>query len=299
MGRTFFLSLILAGALGCGASGATAQDLPGDVAAREGTTVLEPRGGWTLDMRESKCRLARWFGDEDDVHLLLIEQTAPQNLFSLTLAGSNLRRFRTANDLRLGMEPNRRMTSRERFAITDMEDAGPAIILGGVRIGFAPDANGLIAAGISVEAAATIEQLVVADGRDALVFASGNMERPIRALNACTTNLLNEWGLDPQVHQSYTPAYLLDREAFEKRLTARYPRGAIWRGEQGIFRFRAIVETDGSVSDCMIENVSTVGDLDPPACDELRKARFEPAKGADGSAIRSFFANAVNYRVGD
>lgn len=296
--RVSFLSLMLAGGLAGLAAPASAQDRPGDLAAREGAIVLEPRGAWTLDMRESKCRLARWFGSESDPHLLVIEQSAPRYDFSLTLGGSSLLGFASASELRYGMERDEQMKRRTRFATADLEDVGPAVILATVDIGPARSREGPHAAGVYIPEAATIDRVVIeAQGR-VIAFETGSMERPFTALNACTSNLLGAWGLDPAQHQAYLPPSLIDEEGVLDRIKRRYPGTSRRRGEQGILYVRVIVEADGSPSDCVIENASELGSLNSPACSELRKARFEPARDAEGNAMRSFVPLTLSYRLG-
>ena len=298
MGRTFFLSALLAGALaGVGVSPAAAQDFPGDVAAREDAVILQPRGAWTLDMREGKCRLARWFGSEDDPHLLVIEQTAPHHNFSLMLGGSNLLGLSNASELHYGMERNERMKRRTRFATADLEDVGPAIILATVDIGPARSREGPHAAGVYIPEAATIDRGVLESTWRAISFETGSMERPFTALNACTTNLLSEWGLDADQHQAYIAPKLLEDEVVFDRIKRRYPGTSRRRGEQGILHVRLIVEADGSPSGCVIESASDVGDLESPACKELNKASYEPAQDADGNAMRSFLLMTITYRL--
>ena len=104
-------------------------------------------------------------------------------------------------------------------------------------------------------------------------------------------------GLDPDQHVAYVPPRFINEAAIARRIQARYPRDAVNAGEQAIFRMRVIVEADGTVSDCSIENSTEGNRLESPACREMMKAQFEPARAHDGGTMRSFFATTVSYVV--
>ena len=72
---------------------------------------------------------------------------------------------------------------------------------------------------------------------------------------------------------------------------------ALRKGESGIFRLRVIVEADGKISDCVINNATITESLESPACREMRGANFEPALDKDGNPMRSFYTTQIVYRI--
>ena len=61
---------------------------------------------------------------------------------------------------------------------------------------------------------------------------------------------------------------------------------------------RVIVEADGSVSECFVENSTETERLESPACREMLKSEFEPARDAEGQPMRSFYASSISYVIG-
>lgn len=275
-----------------------AEGFPNDLAAREDAVALEPLAPWNLHFGENKCRLVRYFGTQDEPHMVMLEQAAPRAGFGLTLAGPEIRSFHRAPSIEVGMERDEPLQRRERFGSGDVEQVGKALIFPSYYIGPARAEGAPMAAGIDVKEAGTIDRIVLERRGRVLSFETGNMGQPIEALNICTSDLLNVWGLDPEQHKSYFPARWLNERAVVGRIQASYPREALNRGEQAVFRLRVIIEEDGSVSDCHLENSTEVNRLDSPACRSMMGAKFEPARTADGEAMRSFYATTVSYSIG-
>lgn len=292
-----------------------ADDYPGALAAQEDAERIAPSSPWNLDFGADRCRLTRLFGPEDDRHLVFFDQAAPGRAFGLTIAGSSVARYSTANRLYIGLQEDVPMLRLERYNAGEVNGVGPAIILASVamakpdetsqqrlytgeREGASDSAPIPTTAGIDVDEAAKVERIVLKRGGRVLSFETGNLGEAMAALNTCTTDLLNEWGLDPEQHQSYTPPRWTNQDAIVRRIQAVYPRTALNRGEQAIFRMRAIVEADGSVSKCTVEAATETEKLDSPACREMLRARFDPAIDANGDPMRTYYATSISYVIG-
>ncbi len=294
--RTIRFSLLaIAGVI---ASPVMAEDeFPNEVAAREGAVALEPISQWNMDYAENKCRLARMFGTEEEQHLLFFEQYAPGAQFGMTLAGPELRRFRSAPAIEFGLARNEPMQSKEEFSKGEFETIGPAIIFSTFGISLPSDEAATSSASINLDEAETVDRVVLRRGGRILSFETGNMKAPFEALNTCTNDLLVSWGLDPEKHESYTPPKWENALAIAQRIQATYPEPARRAGEGGNFRARVIVEADGEVSDCLLSNSTQTRRLESDACDEMADAIFTPALDAEGNPMRSFFETAILYRM--
>ena len=67
-----------------------------------------------------------------------------------------------------------------------------------------------------------------------------------------------------------------------------YPADALAKGEQGTVQAELFVDADGRVSRCSILRSSSHRSLDDATCKILsQRARFTPARNADGKAVRS------------
>jgi TonB family protein len=292
--RAIFLALA---SISLSAAPAAAEEYPGILAEREDATVLQPLSPWNVDYADNYCRLGRMFGTDDDRHLLLIGQHGPVPHFSLTLAGSEVDQYREARQLLIGLKRDEPLKLQERFDRAEMATLGPALIITRVQLGEDEEAHQPRSVGIDLDEADTIDRVVLRSGDDVLSFETENMRAAFQALNDCTSDLLRAWGLEPEKHSVYTPPNWQNERRIARRLQEAYPRAALVAGESGIFRLRVIIEKDGSISDCFIENSTAVESLNSPACDMMRRAKFEPARDRDGIAMRSFYATTITYRV--
>lgn len=292
-----------------------ANEYPGALAAQDGAQRIEPSSPWNLDFGQDRCRLTRLFGPEDDRHLVFFDQAAPGRAFGLTVAGSSISQYSTARRLYLGLQDDVPLLRLERYNAGDVNGFGPAIILASVamakpdessqqrlytseRDGASDSAPLPTSAGVDIDEAAKVERIVLKRGNKVLSFETGNLGEAMTALNTCTRDLLNDWGLNPEQHQSYTPPRWTNQDAIVRRIQSVYPRSALNRGEQAIFRMRAIVEADGSVSECTVEAATETEKLDSPACREMLRAQFDPALDANGNPMRTYYSTSITYVIG-
>ncbi|MEO0056605.1 MAG: hypothetical protein RIT17_35 [Pseudomonadota bacterium] len=270
---------------------------PETLAKQEGAVRLEPLIPWNIDFGESRCRLTRVFGAEDDRHLIMFEQAAPGKSFGLTLAGSKIANFRTAGKVDLGLERDEPVETKDRFGKGQVAELGPALIFSNIAIGTAQPDGPLRAAGLDIDEAGSIDRVVLRRGKLVLSFETGNLRDAMAALNTCTDDLLLQWGLDPEAHRNHAPPVWTNESAVTERIIAVYPWAANNIGEQAIFRMRVIVEPDGSVSNCLIGASTVTRQLESPACKEMQRAVFQPARDAKGQPMRSFYATTVTYSI--
>ena len=77
-----------------------------------------------------------------------------------------------------------------------------------------------------------------------------------------------------------------------------YPAEALRNGWEGVAGFTVTVGTDGKVLDCKIIHSSGHKVLDDATCSEITKrARFTPARDADGRPVVSTYSQQVNWRI--
>ena len=280
------------------------SQFPATEAELEGATTLAPLRPWNIDFSENRCRLSRLFGTEDEPHLIFFEQAAPRGRFRLTFAGAELGRFERTSDLALGAERDEPIARLDHYYHGDVIGIGPAIIISDYNIGrFAPVSEEgdktprLTKAGVDLDEAATIERFVLKKGDKVVSFETGDMMPAFRALNVCTSDLLRSWGLDPEKHEAYRWPVWTNRKSVSQRIAREYPRDALNRRETGVFRLRVIVEADGTMSECFLEASTENERLDSPACRQMRRAKFEPARDAQGQPMRSFYATSISYSL--
>lgn len=310
-----FLTAII-GLCTLAAAPAYAEELPADFAKRKGVIKLAPSAPWNIDFADNKCVLSRLFGSTKDPHLVAIEQAAPQANFGMTLAGRGTKRFAPGRWNYIGILGDVPMLHLRGVQRGKVDHIGPAIIFSTVQINplpveddelneeakeEAPKDNTAeterqsITAGINLDQAQKIDRIILKLGTSGLSFETGNMKAAMQALNVCTNDLLQKWGLDAEKHKIYTPPQWINLDEVVALMQDTYPRAAIYRGEQAIFRMRLIVESDGSVSDCLLEETTVTDRLKSKACEVMQIARFNPALDSAGQPMRSFHAQPISY----
>ena len=77
-----------------------------------------------------------------------------------------------------------------------------------------------------------------------------------------------------------------------------YPAKSRRRGEQGVANILLDIDAKGIPVACRIVHSSSYPDLDNASCDlALKRARFSPARDANGKAVASTFAVPVRWAL--
>ena len=263
---------------------------------------LSPSSNWHLEFAEDNCRLTRTFGEGDERHILFFQQTFPSDTFGLTMAGTGFTRFSPARPVLLSMGDADVRRESHPFR-GEVDDFGAALIYSSIPlIEHEPDENGwqgTTLPALDKDEAGEIDFISAKQGSREVILRTGKLGPAIAALNTCSQDLVRAWGLDLERHRTVTRyAKPKDLAKITREIVERYPRSALRAGEQAILRMRVMVEADGSVSDCVLQDVGRSEYLQSPACEEMRKAEFEPAIDADGQPMRSYYATSVIYKIG-
>ncbi|MEM6858785.1 MAG: hypothetical protein AAF559_13040, partial [Pseudomonadota bacterium] len=102
------------------------------------TTVLTPSSQWNVNFGETNCRLARYFGEGEDRHILFFEQYRPSSTVAMTLAGPSLKRFRSRYRTMLQFNEAQKPRKTTPFK-GDVPQVGPAIVYSGFLLSGDPD----------------------------------------------------------------------------------------------------------------------------------------------------------------
>lgn len=296
--RTRAIPILISGVAWASAACVQAENFPNEIAERSSTEKLQPIAPWNIEFGDDRCILSRMFEGESGRHLLYLDQTAPGEIFTLAMAGRQMRRFPRGTFTSFGMRNDVPMDSLGLRQDGTIPDVGPAIILRHISLENRTDeteASTPAAAGIALSSAAKVDRVVIKLGSTAVSFETGNLEAPIQALNTCAMDLLASWGLDPEQHRSYTPPVWIDPETTMKSVRDRYPRSALYQNGFGAFQTLLTIEADGSVSECLVNNTEQPDVDGEAACEELRKASFEPALDTSGQPMRSFYSGLLTF----
>lgn len=273
---------------------APAQAKPVDIA---------PSSPWNVDFGADKCRLARFFGDGENRHLLFFEQYWPGDRFGMTVAGPSYKRFQSGIRTDIRFADAQKPFETRPFTGT-VGDYGSGVIFSTLSLArdeareAAEDAAPTRVPSLDPDTARQAEFVSLRQRGDEIRLLSGPLDEAFAVLDNCAIDLIGTWGLDVAQHRTATrlPRWI-NKEAVVKRIVAVYPREALNSGEQGIMRMRVTVSEQGTVEACAIIKATTTEQLESPACKAMQGALFEPALDANGKPMRSYFAETIVYRL--
>jgi hypothetical protein len=266
--------------------------------AAEEPVKIAPSSAWNLDYGLESCTLSRTFGEGDAILTLYLKQTRPGSFFDLSLAGRQLGASRTAfgTTLRFGTEERK---FKDSVWIAQAVDGRPVLLAGSNTFAHWDDAAKKFRP-------ASAEILHVMDSFEFHVpkvkpfaLATGPMDKPMAALEACEEDLVKTWGFDPVQLATLSkwpepmskPADWISPDSYpEKSLNSR---------EGAILEFRIVVSPTGRAESCVIQN--TVGDkaFADAACQQLMEnARFSPALDDKGQQVRGLWFDSARFETG-
>lgn len=271
--------------------------------AEKPDVVLEPSSPWNVDFGDTKCRLARFFGEGENRHLIFFEQFRPSHTFGLTVAGKSLKRFRSMRRTKMHFFDGQDPANTKPFK-GDVEGFGDALIYSTISVENrdknTPSDESATAAlpQLDAEFGDKVEFVALKQGSREVRLNTGPLGKTFEVMNKCTQNMVKFWGLDVEKHLSARrmPKWT-NKEALARRIAAVYPRRALNKGEQGIFRMRVIVDETGKVTECVMNNATIQDALESPACKTMVQAEFDPALDADGNPFRSYHTTTITYRM--
>ncbi|NVD45023.1 energy transducer TonB [Qipengyuania atrilutea] len=278
--------------------------------------TLDATSPWHLDMAEHKCRLARAFGNEDTPTIFYLEQWGPSERAIWAVAGPQTATFRADRAATYSFGPNGE-TSEFKFFDSAFGSFGKLLSAHTAIAGKAvidPDAievdaivvddRGGSAPGmpqLDGEAAAGVSRLTISQhGRSDLVLSLGNMDKPVKALNACIEDLVKYWGFDPEEQRRVaSPPEITNFRTVYREVTKTYPKDAIAEGRQADFYLRLNIDSTGKVSDCVLLNQTVTDGFEmavDPCSTFMKSAKIKPALDVDGRPVRTFFTTRIVYR---
>lgn len=283
--------------------GLLATVLAATPARADEVVALAPGSQWSMDWAQNKCRLVRFFGAEDNRHLLVIEQFWPGETFTLAMAGPA---FAKADvDAPTGLRYSAAQKPFDGYLHRgEMEGFGTTLFYATVGLAApplkAPPPSTPVTRFPEVDTAlaAKTEFVALTQKGKEVRFQTGSLAPAFKLLNQCTQDLVRFWGIDIERHRTATrmPVFVN-----EKRMSADIlsfiPFDKMGE-ERGIVRLRVLVSEAGAVEDCVLLEAPNIAFLQPPICKWIRKAKFEPALDAQGAPMRSFYATTITYSKG-
>jgi TonB family protein len=226
-----------------------------------------------------------------------------------------IRRPDDGNGLILAM---RVLPGSETTAILLMTQGGGTLPIGINKVAFAPSGQSFDVSGREEERAHGERVLVLYglhrgfwdafDTGGELQLRAGNQVRhqirlvntgaAERALRACASDALREWGVDEAALNALRQ---LPRTTNNIGLSSMdYPYSALREGRQGRVVVRVTVNADGRATACAPVSTSRFPSIDTATCDAvLRRGRFTPALDAEGRPTAATIISSGTFLIQD
>ena len=265
--------------------------------------VLQPTSDWILDYADDSCKLSRKFGSDDDTLFLTMTQMGPGDSFDILIAGKQLEPISNRDmKVNFGSEGE----TEARYLTGTGDDGTVAIAISKIPLVRFDKEERLKAADgtpewpqVTIERANTMDSLTIRSGiKGGVMLTTGPLGEPVAAMRKCIDELLTHWGIDLAAHAKLTRHAEPKGNPGNWVVTSDYPKDMLRKGYSASVNFRLSVDAAGRPTQCHVQQV--IGDevFAEKSCEALmRRARFRPALGADGTPIASFFRSTVRFQT--
>lgn len=244
---------------------------------------LPPNKPWVVDYAETFCTASRQYGEAADPLTLVLRPSPEGNVLQLFL-------------IRSGKE-----APAEHVPLT-LDFAGRTLKASALVYGVKKSGRRMLLASLGGDAAADIgrTQTVTLRGRGIdYAFAVPDIGKVMTALATCNADLRTVWNMTAEKMATIaTPASTVGnlRNVLDR---SDYPAQALREEDTGTARVLLLVNEQGKVSDCLLQQTSGNASLDAMTCIRLvQRGRFHPALDAAGKPMKSATTQAVSWRIG-
>jgi hypothetical protein len=274
---------------------------------------LEPSSGWAMNYADDSCRLIRIFGEgEDEVRLELRQFVHGRTIWALVSGTPVGVAKRGVEEVSYRFAPD----SGDIATITlrgELDDGSRSAMFRASLEPFVTQRASKEPRKRELETW-TLRQLEIDAEREAqivafeidlsstprLVLKLGSMGAPMRAVRTCLDDLLMQWGVDPALQgtdgkgvppvPTGSPGNWLRPSDYPTRMLRER------RNEQ--VDFRLMVDTTGKPTECAVLTMEARSEFIDATCETLmRRARFAPARDAEGQAVPGVYVNSVRWFI--
>lgn len=285
--------------------------LPGGAMAKE-PLRLKPSSKWNVHYADDSCRMGRIFGAGDEKVVLIADRYQPGGDLRMSFAGKPAYSRLNEGTVKIRFGPDE-AEQEVPFFPGLLGDKTPTLILQrGVRIvPYPPELLKAYEAAVKAkkfdfewpriaperEAAATYIEVQRSIGQS-FILETGSLGGPLAALEKCTDELLDHWGIDVARHASLSRP-VRPKSDYRNWMKSRdYPSEMLRLGKRAIVHFRMNVDAAGQPTACHVQQSTRPKAFDDAVCKVImRNARFEPALDAEGKPIASYWLNSVVFHI--
>lgn len=280
------------------------------IAAKPKPLTLKASSAWHVDFAEDRCRIARVFGEDKQQTFLFLDRYGPGEYFRLTVVGAPVQTSLVNGEASVQFGPAEK--EQQLYFFNGMLKKLPALVFtSGARV--APQSDQEIASiarrrsgddsiALAPVSEAQLEAIThVALGkplRRSVILETGPMRAVFKVSDKCIDNLMTTWGIDVEKHKNMMRMPTPKESPANWVVSDDYPLKMLFSEQQAIVEFRLSVGPDGVPTACHIQSTTRPKEFDDAVCKSvMRRARFEPALDANGSAIASYYRNTVRFQM--
>lgn len=278
-----------------GLASVSVWSVPAALAQGDPIDTVKRSGEWIVNFDENFCDLIAQFGLPGDPMFLRLTRYSLDESTDVMVTGSRLKNGQAWLDATVDFGLGDRPTLRRVAGI--VQSKRPGIIVTGIRLdgwhgeGKAPEITP------AEEAAVTRIDVKVA-GKRPFRLEFGPLDRPMKVMRQCLTDLVQSWGYDPAVIKELSQSAKPANNPGSWIEDADYPSHAVARGYSGLLRFRLDIDESGKVTGCHILDRTDPDDFSALTCSLLTKrGRFKPALGANGKPVRAFYLGSFSWKA--
>lgn len=276
------------------------------LAADKPPRIFTPESKWNVNYADDVCRLGRVFVNDREKAILILDQFEPGSSFLVTAASPAFRGY-AGRAIEVSFGPGGGSTQIDSLRDARYGDFGSAVMAGTIPLIESAPVEKTLASPATYRPPpqATPEQeraitwLEVRQGsRSSVRFELGPMHEVMKAMRACTDELLTHWDVDVEAHRTLTRLPVPTGSPGKWVSDEDYPQGLAERGVEGLIYFRLSVNEAGRVSGCSIQLSTRPAEFDKKVCDILSsRARFDPALDASERPIKSYWRSTFRFVI--
>lgn len=271
---------------------------------------LAPSSAWNVHYADDSCRFGRAFGEGNQRISFSATRYDDSDDLRLSFYGKSLKK-NADGSVRLRFHPHEQEIVADYFPGTGGEDMPALVMISSVRLydtveeakkrtdaQKAGDHNYHSPAVTPDQEAAITGWELSGRSLPHVFLETGSMRNVMAKLRECTDQLLGEWGLDVARHKGLSMRTQPVTSPGRWLVSADYPMHLVERGVRGIVNFRLMVDAEGGVTACHIQQSTRPAEFDEAVCKGLiRRAKFKPALDADGQPMPSYYRNTVRFSL--
>lgn len=257
---------------------ATSVIASGAEAAGGQAALRQPVGKWVIDYAEHQCTATRAFGSIDKPLHLLLKSAPGGEVTQIALIEKGRSSAGIQEGVSLTMSDARRLelmqlsygVSDKRVRLINLNSAQTAAL------------------------ASTTSLRWSGGGTDALDL--GPMVDVMKILEDCRRDLRRYWSIGPENENGRISGPKAENSLISLFSSDDYPSQASSRNQQGTTGIMLLIDEQGRLRDCMVEQTSGIATLDIMACLVIRKrGKFSPALDRAGKPVKGAYSQRIRW----